>query len=213
MEALPVLQTSSRRSLENSAWFDEAPSPRSPPPNQAAGRATGTTMVSICSNSRALGNLLTLRFAVSLYSSGSAPPTSYNSPAVSPYPLSRDDSSSPNGGGVTGIRLPNAPLSDIASINVSGSPRLHSSSPSALPGTPNVPANGSSASNSPRRSQTSPEVFFPPTSTGQDDYFMMRRRTESVGSVHSQHDGNAQLINDQPASQLLASPIPTPVAS
>ncbi|TEB37083.1 hypothetical protein FA13DRAFT_1786296 [Coprinellus micaceus] len=150
---------------------------------------------------------------VSLYSSGSAPPTSYNSPAVSPYPLSRDDSSSPNGGGVTGIRLPNAPLSDIASINVSGSPRLHSSSPSALPGTPNVPANGSSASNSPRRSQTSPEVFFPPTSTGQDDYFMMRRRTESVGSVHSQHDGNAQLINDQPASQLLASPIPTPVAS
>ncbi|KAF6761970.1 hypothetical protein DFP72DRAFT_592703 [Ephemerocybe angulata] len=143
---------------------------------------------------------------VSLYSSGSAPPTSYNSPSISPYPLSRDDSSSPNGGGVSGIRLPNAPLSDIASINpVSGqteSPQLHSS---PLADVPNAPSHPSTlTTNSPRRSQTSPDAFFAqgPSPAGQEEYFMMRRRTESVGSAHSQHEGS-----------LLSSPAPTPVMS
>ncbi|KAG6910807.1 hypothetical protein DXG01_007696 [Tephrocybe rancida] len=48
---------------------------------------------------------------VSLYSSGSAPPTSFNSPNTSPYPLARDSQSPPHDGG---IRLPAAPLSDLA---------------------------------------------------------------------------------------------------
>ncbi|KAJ2934526.1 hypothetical protein H1R20_g2557, partial [Candolleomyces eurysporus] len=158
---------------------------------------------------------------VSLYSSGSAPPTSFNSPAISPYPLSRDESSSPNGGG--GIRLPNAPLSDIASINAipgaTASPQA-SASPVALPQTPNLPSHTPNLPNSPRRSQTSPESYFSPPpaapSTGQqEDYFGARRRTESIGSVHSvrsQHEGQAvQTPNEQP--QLLASPVPTPVMS
>ncbi|KAF8638585.1 hypothetical protein AX17_002126 [Amanita inopinata Kibby_2008] len=50
---------------------------------------------------------------VSVYSSGSVPSTSYNSPSVAAFPLSRDSQSPPHDGG---IRLPNAPLSDIASL-------------------------------------------------------------------------------------------------
>ncbi|KAG5648741.1 hypothetical protein DXG03_000088 [Asterophora parasitica] len=48
---------------------------------------------------------------VSVYSNGSAPPTSFNSPNVATFPLSRDSQSPPHDGG---IRLPNAPLSDLA---------------------------------------------------------------------------------------------------
>jgi GATA-binding protein len=55
--------------------------------------------------------------SVSAYSSGSAPPSSYNSPAASTYPIPRDPNSQsppiPSGGG---IRLPNNPLTDIASL-------------------------------------------------------------------------------------------------
>ncbi|KAF5322010.1 hypothetical protein D9619_000694 [Psilocybe cf. subviscida] len=50
---------------------------------------------------------------VSVYSSGSAPTTSYNSPTQNPFPLSRGSQSPPQDGG---IRLPNNPLSDIASM-------------------------------------------------------------------------------------------------
>lgn len=53
---------------------------------------------------------------VSIYSSGSAPPSSYNSPAASTFPIPRDPNSQsppiPSGG----IRLPNNPLTDIASL-------------------------------------------------------------------------------------------------
>ncbi|KAF8897895.1 hypothetical protein BD779DRAFT_1608379 [Infundibulicybe gibba] len=50
---------------------------------------------------------------VSVYSTGSAPPTSFNSPNMPAYPLSRGSQSPPHDGS---IRLPNAPLSDIASM-------------------------------------------------------------------------------------------------
>ncbi|KAG6815244.1 hypothetical protein H0H87_003659 [Tephrocybe sp. NHM501043] len=47
---------------------------------------------------------------VSVYSSGSAPPTSFNSPATLPFPLDRTSQSPPRDGP---IRLPPAPLSDL----------------------------------------------------------------------------------------------------
>ncbi|KAJ3520493.1 hypothetical protein NMY22_g12734 [Coprinellus aureogranulatus] len=126
---------------------------------------------------------------VSLYSSGSAPPTSYNSPAISPYPLSRDHSSSPNGGGRRAL---------LSFTRRRRQPSLeHQTSP----------ATSSSVTNSPRRSQTSPETYFPQASNGQDDYFMMRRRTESVGSVQGTQ------LNEQPSATLVASPAPTAVVS
>ena len=82
------------------------------------------------------------RFPVSLYSSRSAPPTSFNSPVVHNYPLSRDSNSPPQDGG---IRLPNNPLSDVASM-------LHNSStPCILP------------QSIPRKSHTSPPNFYPPS--------------------------------------------------
>ena len=91
-----------------------------------------------------------LTILVSVYSSGSAPPTSFNSPSVQSFPLSRDSQSPPHDGV---IRLPNAPLSDIASLsqqqhsqpspplpttpsNVTGSPAYFS--PSSMPATPNA---------------------------------------------------------------------------
>ena len=59
---------------------------------------------------------------VSVYSGGSNPPSSFNSPSASTFPIPRDPNSQspplvpPEGG----IRLPNAPLSDIASLQSSG---------------------------------------------------------------------------------------------
>lgn len=151
---------------------------------------------------------------VSLYSSGSNPPTSFNSPAISPYPLSRDESSSPNGG-LSSIRLPNAPLSDLVPINGSGSPQLHGS-PTTLPQTPGIMPN-----NVQRRSHTSPDSYYPPVqgvaSNEQDEYFVRSRR-ESVSSVHSNHsthslhDGGVHL-NEQSQTSLLTLPLPTPVSS
>jgi GATA-binding protein, other eukaryote len=69
---------------------------------------------------------------VSVYSSGSAPPSSYNSPAVTSFalPLERSSQSPPLGSRDGGIRLPNAPLSDIASLqSVPASPRKAPTSP------------------------------------------------------------------------------------
>ncbi|PCH40946.1 hypothetical protein WOLCODRAFT_24381 [Wolfiporia cocos MD-104 SS10] len=54
---------------------------------------------------------------VSVYSSGSAPPSSMGSPAAQTYPIPRDaNSQSPPLAVDGGIRLPNAPLSDIAGL-------------------------------------------------------------------------------------------------
>lgn len=59
---------------------------------------------------------------VSVYSSGSGPPSSYNSPSVSTFPIPRDPNSQspplPSGG----IRLPNNPLTDIASLQPQSPP-------------------------------------------------------------------------------------------
>ncbi|KAH9179578.1 hypothetical protein EDB89DRAFT_1900713 [Lactarius sanguifluus] len=70
--------------------------------------------------------------SVSVYSSGSAPPSSYNSPAVTTFalPLERSSQSPPLGSRDGGIRLPNAPLSDIASLqSMPASPRKAATSP------------------------------------------------------------------------------------
>ncbi|KAH9077058.1 hypothetical protein EDB83DRAFT_2347979 [Lactarius deliciosus] len=70
--------------------------------------------------------------SVSVYSSGSAPPSSYNSPAVTSFalPLERSSQSPPLGSRDGGIRLPNAPLSDIASLqSMPASPRKAATSP------------------------------------------------------------------------------------
>lgn len=57
---------------------------------------------------------------IAVYSSGSAPSSGYNSPAIPQYSMSRDpNSQSPpmgNSRESSGIRLPNAPLTDIASL-------------------------------------------------------------------------------------------------
>lgn len=76
---------------------------------------------------------------VSIYSSGSAPPTSFNSPIQHPFPLSRDNSQSPPRDN-SGIRLPNNPLSDIASMHMSQSQSQHPT---------------------PRKSHTSPAYYSP----------------------------------------------------
>jgi GATA-binding protein len=70
--------------------------------------------------------------SVSVYSSGSAPTSSFNSPAVTSFslPLERSSQSPPLGSYDGGIRLPNAPLSDIASLqSVPASPRKAATSP------------------------------------------------------------------------------------
>ncbi|KAH9948803.1 hypothetical protein B0H21DRAFT_777693 [Amylocystis lapponica] len=77
---------------------------------------------------------------VSLYSQGSASHSSVNSPAASPYPIPRDTTSqspplAPRDGG---IRLPNAPLSDIASLQ--GPPPSHQPRKSASAPMPYYPA-------------------------------------------------------------------------
>lgn len=69
---------------------------------------------------------------VSVYSSGSAPTSSFNSPAVTSFslPLERSSQSPPLGSRDGGIRLPNTPLSDIASLqSLSPSPRKAVTSP------------------------------------------------------------------------------------
>ncbi|KAK7696221.1 hypothetical protein QCA50_000874 [Cerrena zonata] len=81
---------------------------------------------------------------VSVYSSGSAPPSSFNSPAVSAFSIPRDpNSQSPPLPRDGGIRLPNAPLSELAS--------LQSSSPAAAP---------SSMPPTPRKAATAPTPFY-----------------------------------------------------
>jgi hypothetical protein len=170
----------------------------------AEGPATGTIVVS-CKFATVRSELIVL--LVSVYSSGSAPPTSFNSPNVSPFPLSREDSGSPPNMGNGGIRLPNAPLTDIASMgtpsSVTQSP-LHGS-PAPLPHTPNLPGHalsgvGSPQGQQPRKSHTAPEVFFP-NSQQQEEFFLRRN---SVG--HQSQQGSPAVQQQD----LLASPAPMP---
>ncbi|KAI0092401.1 hypothetical protein BDY19DRAFT_990131 [Irpex rosettiformis] len=79
--------------------------------------------------------------SVSLASSGSVPSSSFNSPAIPSFPIPRDpNSQSPPIDG--GIRLPKAPLSDIASLTSSP----HSRPGSASAGSPPTPRKSASAS-------------------------------------------------------------------
>ncbi|KAI0776183.1 hypothetical protein BD413DRAFT_610857 [Trametes elegans] len=92
--------------------------------------------------------------AGSVYSSGSNPPSSFNSPAAVTFPIPRDpNSQSPPLEG--GIRLPNAPLSDIASLQ-----SAHGSPPT------------------PRKAATMPVPYYPSSpalqQVQQADYFSRR---------------------------------------
>ncbi|PPQ67582.1 hypothetical protein CVT25_012076 [Psilocybe cyanescens] len=110
---------------------------------------------------------------VSIYSSGSAPPTSFNSPIQQNYPLSRSVSQSPPRDG--GIRLPNNPLSDIASMHVAHGPQ------SQLP--------------TPRKSHTSPGAYFAPSPALSQSQALPGSRS---GSVHgSPAVGHSQLQQQQ----------------
>ncbi|PSR73420.1 hypothetical protein PHLCEN_2v10712 [Hermanssonia centrifuga] len=84
--------------------------------------------------------------SVSLASSGSVP-SSFNSPAVSTFSIPRDPNSQspPLGSRDGGIRLPNAPLSDIASLTHSPLQR---------------PASAASPALTPRKSATAPASYY-----------------------------------------------------
>ncbi|GLB34173.1 putative GATA zinc finger protein [Lyophyllum shimeji] len=116
---------------------------------------------------------------VSVYSSGSAPPTSFNSPNAGTFPLSRGSQSPPHDGG---IRLPNAPLSDIATMSPSQQPLTLS----------------------PRKSHTAPTPYFssPPQSGAngvQQEYY----RRGSISEVQQQQQDSATW---QGQSNVTASP-------
>jgi GATA-binding protein len=101
---------------------------------------------------------------ISVYS-GSAPASSYNSPQVPPFAMPRDSNSQspPMGSRESGIRLPNAPLSDIASMQrkPASSPYFHANSLPA-PGQGDMfvrrTAPADAQGNVPRRSIDIPEV-------------------------------------------------------
>ncbi|KAJ7584362.1 hypothetical protein C8J56DRAFT_950834 [Mycena floridula] len=79
--------------------------------------------------------------SLSVYSSGSAPPTSFNSPSIPSFPLSRDSQSPPaessfppSPHSMGGIRLPNNPLAELSQGSLHGasphnSPQLGQSPP------------------------------------------------------------------------------------
>ncbi|RDB19971.1 hypothetical protein Hypma_012908 [Hypsizygus marmoreus] len=116
---------------------------------------------------------------VSIYSSGSAPPTSFNSPNAGTFPLSRDSQSPPRDGG---IRLPNAPLSDIASMQ---------SSPQPSP--------------TPRKAHTVPYYSSPPGSANgqpQQDYY----RRSSVSEMQQPETTGWQSVVTSPPSSLAELP-------
>ncbi|EKM79965.1 hypothetical protein AGABI1DRAFT_113207 [Agaricus bisporus var. burnettii JB137-S8] len=122
---------------------------------------------------------------VSIYS-GSNPPTSFNSPNVQTFPLSRDSHSPPHDGG---IRLPNAPLSDIASLQQSHQP----STPSLAPSTPHS-------------GHSSPGYYSPPATSP----------NAGVQSPEYYHHDAVTTVSGpwtEAPSGILSSPIPTPVAS
>ncbi|KAK2465985.1 hypothetical protein APHAL10511_001626 [Amanita phalloides] len=118
----------------------------------------------------------------SVYSSTSTSATSYNSPSVNTFPLSRDASQSPPRDG--GIRLPNAPLSDIAS--------LHSKpTASSQPSTPPVNA----------------PYYSPPSSAGNGHPQTQELAWQGLAV-------NGELVKETSSGALtLQAPLPTAVAS
>ena len=116
------------------------------------------------------------RWTVSLASSGSLPPSSYNSPAVSTFSIPRDPNSQspPLGSRDGGIRLPNAPLSDIATLNQSPLQR---------------PGSATSPGMTPRKSATVPGYY-----AGGNGEFYDRRSCSATPL-----DGQAQQLDALPA--------------
>jgi len=122
--------------------------------------------------------------SVSIFSSGSAPPTSFNSPIQTPFPLSREDSQSPPRDS-SGIKLPNNPLSDIASMHMSQSPpELHLA----------LQQQGQNQSHhpTPRKSHTSPAYYSP----AQSGLSLMLPGSPSLSSA----SGNVSTANSLHAS-------------
>jgi GATA-binding protein len=135
-------------------------------------------------------DFLILIKSVSVYSTGSAPPTSFNSPNVQTFPLSRDSQSPPYDGG---IRLPNAPLSDIASLQQS-----------QQPSTPSLPSTPHSGHSSPGY-YSPPAIVASPNSGAQSPEYFHRVSQNTVAAVPGPWTETPRGI--------LSSPIPTPVAS
>jgi len=135
---------------------------------------------------------------VSVYSTGSAPPTSFNSPNIQTFPLSRDSQSPPHDGG---IRLPNAPLSDIAS--------LQQQSLASQPSTPAL------SPPSPPNTHSSPGYYSPPSSSSSPsaisvpEYFRRASQDPATGVADSWTE---LTLKDAPGA-IMSSPVPTPVAS
>lgn len=149
---------------------------------QGVAPATGMTMVSLLWQ---ILFILILIKVVSIYS-GSNPPTSFNSPNVQTFPLSRDSHSPPHDGG---IRLPNAPLSDIASLQQSHQP----STPSLAPSTPHS-------------GHSSPGYYSPPATSP----------NAGVQSPEYYHHDTVTTVSGpwtEAPSGILSTPVPTPVAS
>ncbi|KAH9855071.1 hypothetical protein C2E23DRAFT_867147 [Lenzites betulinus] len=131
--------------------------------------------------------------SVSVYSSGSNPPSSFSSPAASTFPIPRDPhSQSPPLEG--GIRLPNAPLSDIASLGAGGAPR---------------------------KAATLPVPYYPAGSPAlqhaqQADYFARRSSLGGAGGIPEVTGWQSVPLSDiAPPKEAKASPRPasTPIAA
>ena len=90
---------------------------------------------------------------MSVYSAGSAPPTSFSSPNVSTFPLSRDSQSPPRD--PNAIRLPPTPLSDLTS------PLQQQQQLSQLPQQPHSPPTPRKAHTTPYYTTTPPNSVAP----------------------------------------------------
>ncbi|KAF8622080.1 hypothetical protein AX15_007224 [Amanita polypyramis BW_CC] len=121
--------------------------------------------------------------SVSVYSNGSAPTTSYSSPSINTFPLSRDSSQSPPRDG--GIRLPNAPLSDIASLQEQAAASMSKSSSPPV----NAP------------------YYSPPPSVGNGQTQAQDLSWQSMGA------GREILKETSSGALTLQAPLPTAVAS
>lgn len=87
---------------------------------------------------------------LSVYSSGSAPTTSFNSPSISSFPLSRDSQSPPaeQTSFPSGIRLPNNPLAELQNS--------HNGSPQHSPHLLHMSLSGSPRMSPPRKANSMP---------------------------------------------------------
>jgi GATA-binding protein len=117
---------------------------------------------------------------VSVYSSSSGPPSSYNSPSMSTFPIPRDPNSQSPPLTSGGIRLPNNPLTDIASLQ-------------HLPQTPP----SSAGIHSPRKAATAPGPYYnnaypiPGTANGPASHmFELRRGSLPVDFMGVQRRGD-----------------------